>query len=220
MSPIKSKFRQSKYRLVLLVISVAVLGLAAGATAWRIYSVPSSPEYDRLIVLPEPRIIADFALTDQSGMPFSLEDFKGHWSLLFFGFTSCPDICPNTLFQLKQARQLMAEHAKAEDLPRVYLVSVDPERDTPEKLDSYLDYFDPAFFGLTGADEQLKALAFQAGIAYFVEPHRAGDLEYNVDHSASLLLLDPQGRLYGVLPSPHNAEQIADDILVTIRQES
>ena len=206
----------STVRLVILIISVGLLGLAAGATAWRIYSATTTPEPASLIVLPEPRIIADFALTDQGGNAFSLDDFKNRWSLLFFGFTSCPDVCPNTLYQLKQAWQEIGSEEPDAELPQVYLVSVDPERDSPEKLASYLAFFDPTFLGLTGADEQLKALAFQLGVAYRVEPHSPGNVEYNVDHSASLLLLDPEARLYGVFPAPHDTGKIAEDILNTI----
>ena len=114
----------SKARLVLLIIVVGLLGLATGATAWRYFSAPSIPERSSLIVLPEPRIIADFALTDQDGNAFNLADFKGHWSVLFFGFTSCPDVCPNTLYQLKQARQEMLASLAGDELPKIYLVSV------------------------------------------------------------------------------------------------
>ena len=204
-------------RSKLLIFSLAMLGLVAGATAWRIYETRISPVPEALIVLPEPRVIADFTLTDQSGEPFSLDDFRGHWSLLFFGFTSCPDVCPNTLYQLTQAKTLMQKQANSGQVPRIYLVSVDPERDTPDKLAEYLHYFDPTITGLTGPDEQIKALAVQLGIAYFIEPHDDGNLQYNVDHSASLLLLDPAGQLFGVLPAPHEANRIANDVLTAIR---
>jgi protein SCO1/2 len=172
-----------------------------------------------MIVLPEPRNTADFALTDQNGNPFSLAGFKGHWSVLFFGYTSCPDVCPNTLYQLQQARQLMLQQQAADKIPRIYLVSVDPARDTPQKLAEYLHYFDPAFIGLSGEEHQLQALALQLGVVFFVEPHAQGSVQYNVDHSASLLVLDPQGRLHGVMPVPYQASSIAHDVLTVISQE-
>jgi protein SCO1/2 len=208
-------------RLLLLLISFALLGIAAGVTAWRVTGAHKPGATSSLIVLPEPREIKDFALLDQSGKPFTLDDFQGHWSLVFFGFTSCPDVCPNTLYQLQQARQLIlaedrSAHAGA-DIPQVYLVTVDPERDTPQKLSAYLGYFDPAFAGLTGSPEQLQALAFQLGIAFFVEPHTPDKLQYNVDHGASMLLLDPRGRLHAVLPAPHDAARIARDVLAVTR---
>ncbi|HLF29538.1 MAG TPA: SCO family protein [Xanthomonadales bacterium] len=208
----------SNARFILLAISLGLLCLAAGATAWRIYEARQSNTNDSLILLPEPRIIADFALVDQHNGHFSLDGFKGHWSLLFFGFTTCPDVCPNTLYQLQQARKVMLAKMPESTVPQIYLVSVDPERDTPPKLAAYLGYFDPAFTGLTGAAEQLQALAYQLGVAYFIEPHETGDPEYHVDHSASLLLLNSDAQLLGVLPPPHESSAIAQAVMTVIRQ--
>ena len=204
-------------RFLVLCVSLGLFCLAAGVTAWRLYMAGKLATTESLILLPEPRIIADFALVDERNEPFSLAGLKGHWSLLFFGFTACPDACPNTLYQLQQARRLMLEHADEAQIPQIYLVSVDPERDTPQKLAAYLDYFDPAFTGLTGEDIQLQALALQLGIAYFVEPHDTGDTEYTVDHSASLLLLNPEAQLQGVLPAAQEAAGIAQAVLTVIR---
>jgi len=205
-------------RLVILFTSLGLLCLAAGATAWRYFAVQTAPPAGSLILLPEPRIIADFALVNHHGEPFSLEQFKGHWSVLFFGFTACPDICPNTLYQLQQARKQMLEDGNPAEIPQIYLVSVDPERDAPEKLADYLSYFDPAFIGLTGDEAQLKALTLQLGIAYFIEPHDPGYLEYSVDHSASLLLLNPDAQLLGVLPAALDAADIARAIEAAVRR--
>ncbi len=211
------KLSHVNVRLSLLLFSFALLGLAAGVTAWRVIAAQQHNTVDSIIVLPDAKEIQDFVLTDQSGNLFRLDGFKGHWSLVFFGFTSCPDVCPNTLYQLQQARQLLLDERAASDIPRIYLVTVDPERDKPEKLAAYLAYFDPAFSGLTGTQEQLLALTTQLGIAFFVEPHNPDTLQYTVDHSASLLLLDPLGRLYAVLPAPHDAARIARDVLTVIR---
>ena len=205
-------------RVAVLCISLALLCLAAGATAWHLYVARKWQQSESLILLPEPRIIADFNLVDQRGEPFSLEQFKGHWSLLFFGFTACPDACPNTLYQLQQARKLMLNEEDASQIPQIYFVSIDPERDTPQKLAAYLGYFDPAFTGLTGENAQLNALALQLGVAHFVEPHEPGDAEYTVDHSASLLLLNPDAKLQGVLPAAQEAALIAQAVMTVIRQ--
>jgi protein SCO1 len=212
--------RQLNGRLIVLFLSLALLALAAGATAWRMFAASKHPATEYMIVLPEPRQIAPVALLDQSGQAFTHDGFKGHWSLVFFGFTSCPDVCPNTLYQLQQVRQQwLEEHADAE-FPQVYLVTVDPERDTAQKLAAYLAYFDPGFIGLTGAAEHVQALAAQLGIAVFVEPHEPEDPEYTVDHGASLLLLDPLGQFYAVIPAPFDATRAARDILTVIRRES
>ena len=210
---------QAKAVTVFLAISLALLGVAAGISLWRIHEARKWDSLQSLVLLPEPRVIADFVLEDHNGNPFSLQNFKGHWSLLFFGYTSCPDVCPNTLFQLQQARQLMLQRMAADEIPQIYLVSVDFERDTQLKLAEYLRYFDPAFVGLRGEEEQMRALTLQLGVVYFIEPHEKGVTRYQVDHSASLLLLDPQGRLRGILPAPHEASHIEHDVLTVIRQQ-
>jgi len=211
--------RQSKTAIIFLAISLALLGVAAGISLWRIHEARKWASLESLVLLPEPRVIADFTLTDHNGNPFSLKDFEGHWSLLFFGYTSCPDICPSTLFQLQQARQLMLQNAAGNEIPQIYLVSVDFERDTQQKLAEYLHYFDSSFVGLRGEEKQMRALALQLGVVYFIEPHEDGAVQYQVDHSASLLLIDPQGRLEGILPAPHEAKRIAQDVMTVIRQE-
>jgi protein SCO1 len=204
---------------VLLVISLAVLGLMAGALAWRVLDRGAAPAAERLIVLPQPRAIADFALQDHHGQPFSLDDFRGRWSVLFFGFTSCPDICPDTLYQLQQARSRLADRLPPEQVPAIYLVSVDPERDTPARLADYLAFFDREFTGLTGEDPQLRALTMQLGVMYHIAPHEEGDTGYLVDHSASLLVLDREAQLYGVLRAPHEADAIVSDLTGLLRRE-
>lgn len=205
--------RSTHLQFLILALGIAMLSLLAGTLLWRSFQAQDTPAQPSLLLLPEPRAIADFSLVDQRGKPFSRKELEGNWSLLFFGFTSCPDICPNTLFQLQQARQILLEEVAETELPRFYLVSVDPERDTPEKLASYLDYFDPAFTGLSGADEQLRALSLQLGIAYHVSAHEPGATDYNVDHSAALLLLNTEAQLVGVMPAPHDGARIARDLI-------
>jgi len=199
-------------RLVLLVSSLGILSILSGALFFKLLQTRGQPDLQSLIVLPQTRIVADFILLDESARDFSLAEFQGRWSLLFFGFTSCPDICPNTLYQLQQVRADLAGHLADDELPIIYLVSVDPGRDTPEKLAQYLSYFDPAFKGLTGDDRQLRALTMQLGIAYHVAEHDDDNMEYAVDHSASLILLNPQAQMYGVFPAPHQAEFILHDL--------
>lgn len=198
--------------MIVLAVSIGILGLMAGALAWRAFEARTPQAPAALIVLPEPRTVADFALEDHHGQPFSLAGFRGRWSILFFGFTNCPDVCPNTLYVLQQARSRLQQDFPAEALPAVYLVSVDPERDSAERMAGYLGHFDPSFTGLTGDDAQLRALTMQLGVMYHIEPHAAGALDYGVDHSASLLLLDPEGRLFGVFSAPHDADRIAAEL--------
>lgn len=203
-------------RFILLAASLAILAALSGALFFKLLQLRGQESLQALIVLPEAKVVADFELYDETGRKFTLADFKGHWSVLFFGFTSCPDICPNTLYQLQQVRAKLAEDLPETKLPRFFLVSVDPGRDSPGKLAEYLAFFDPEFKGISGADPQLRALTMQLGIAYHVAEHGEADEDYAVDHSASLVLLDQQARLYGVLPAPHQVESISHDLLQVI----
>jgi len=202
----------SQFRFPLLVLAVAFVSVVAGVLLWRVTQAPKPPENPTILLLPEPRSFDDFTLVDHRGQPFTRKDFEGHWSVLFFGFTSCPDICPNTLFQFGITRKQLLEKLDAAELPRFYLVSVDPERDTPEKLASYLAYFDPEFIGISGADSELRTLSIKLGIAYHIAPHEPGAEDYTVDHSASVLLLNPAAQLAGVLPAPVDGTQMARDL--------
>ncbi|MDZ4730542.1 MAG: SCO family protein [Xanthomonadales bacterium] len=203
-------------RFFLLAASLALLAALSGALFFKTLQMRGQNNLQSLIVLPEAKTIADFALIDESGQPFSLGDFKDRWSLLFFGFTNCPDICPNTLYQLQQVRKELLGKLDASEMPVIYLVSVDPDRDTPQKLAEYLSFFDPALKGLTGDDRQLRALTMQLGIVYHVAEHDAEDKEYAVDHSASLVLLSPQATLFGVFPAPQQIGSMSHDLLQVI----
>lgn len=199
-------------RLILLTLVVALLSAAAGVSLWRLTSAEPAPAFASLLVLPEPRVLADFSLVDQDGKPFSLERLRGRWSLLFFGFTRCPDICPSTLYDLQQVSRDLDAGAGGAAPWQVIFVSVDPERDSPAQLNAYVSFFDPRFLGVTGAPEQLAPLALQIGVAFRIEEHAAGSQDYAVDHSASVFLTDPQGRLHGVFPAPHDADAMTRDL--------
>lgn len=149
----------------------------------------------------EPRQISEFVMIDHLGDPVGLSNLKGGWSLLFFGFTTCPDVCPTTLSVLNDAMRGL------EEPPAVVMVSVDPDRDTPERLAQYVPAFNPDFIGYTGTFEETVKLAEQLNIAFGKVP---GDVpgSYLVDHSASLVLIDPGGRYAGFIKAPHNASNI------------
>jgi protein SCO1/2 len=161
-------------------------------------------------VLPKPVEIAPFLLTDHKGQAFTKETLKGRWTLLFFGYTSCPDVCPATLAVITQASRLL-EEPSSQVRPRVVFVSVDPERDTPQRLAEYVAYFSPDFIGATGSEAQLQALTRPLGIAYLRSSLTAPGGGYLVDHSATILMLDPQGRLRALTSPPHDPAAIARD---------
>ncbi|MBT8051264.1 MAG: SCO family protein [Gammaproteobacteria bacterium] len=197
--------------LYIALVLVAVISAMTGALVWRAVEDRGSGEQPALLVLPEPREIPPFELVDQEGDAYGPDRLRGQWSMLFFGFTHCPDICPGTLFDLQQlqARLEKEGHSLA---TQVVFVSVDPERDTPDRLKNYVTYFSPEFIGVTGSHEQLLPLTRKLGIAYRISVHEDGAAEYTVDHSASVLLMDPQGRLYGVFPAPLDITAMAAEL--------
>lgn len=150
----------------------------------------------------EPRVVSDFDMTNHLGEPVNLNSLRGGWSLIFFGFTTCPDICPTTLSVLSESVKEMAS------TPRVIMVTVDPERDTSERLSQYVPAFHPDFAGYRGTFDETVKLAEQLNVAFGKIPGPQAD-SYTMDHTASLVLMDPQGRYAGFLKAPHNAQNIA-----------
>lgn len=208
---------KTNYRLIALAMIVGILSAVGGISFWNVMQGPQQPSTASLMVLPEPRVITDFALIDDRGQPFTLENLRGQWTLMFFGFTNCPDVCPSALYDLNLVTEKLKE-LRGDESPgtQVVFMSVDPERDTPEKLSEYLGYFNPGFIGVTGTREQLAPLTMQLGIAYEIEEHEPGAEKYNVYHSVSFLLTDPEGMLYGVFPAPHDADKMASDLVAAI----
>ncbi len=145
----------------------------------------------------KPRIFKDFQLTDHSGKPFSLDNLQDRWTLMFFGFTYCPDICPTTMATINDLMATLDSDIR--DNTQVVLVSVDPARDTVEKLSQYVPYFNPDFIGVTGEFLQIKRLATQLNIAF--NKVTLGD-SYTVDHSANVVLINPKGHYHGFFKSP------------------
>jgi protein SCO1/2 len=158
-----------------------------------------------IVLLPQSRSLPSLTLTDQNGQALQVDQLKHKWSLLFFGYTFCPDICPATLAQLRQLQGMLPTEAK--DKLRVVLVTVDPHRDTPEQLKQYLGFFDPAFLGLTGSQEDLQKLAAAVSIPYI--PADTSKENYTVDHSGNLVIIGPDGTQRGFIRAPLNNEKLA-----------
>jgi protein SCO1/2 len=195
----------------LLIVAIVLAGILAGAATaqyfWRARGAPLALE--QAVLFSETRALPGFALVDQSGRPFGPEQLRGHWTLLFFGFVNCPDVCPTTLATLAAARKSLADLPDAER-PAVTLVSVDPGRDTPEVLARYVAHFDPSFRGITGSIDAINGLASALGVAVIVGPS-AADGSYAIDHSAAIFLVNPEGRIAALFGTPHEAGTIARD---------
>jgi protein SCO1/2 len=150
----------------------------------------------------------EFVLHDHNGLLRRLSDFRGKAVVLFFGFTHCPDVCPTTLAELAAARRLLA--AEGERV-QVLLVTVDPQRDTPQLLASYVTAFDPTFLGLTGSPQQIAEVAKEFKVIYQKVAGKA-EGDYSMDHSAGSYIFDPDGRLRLYVSYGQGAEVFAHDI--------
>ena len=190
-----------------IVAIVVAIALSAGIFVAVRHQAPA--EYKAAFVLPAPTPLPEFSLIDQYGDVVNVETFKNQWSLVFFGFTHCPDICPATLQVLATARQEL-EAAGQDPLPRIVLVSVDPERDRPEQLRQYVDYFGDDNLGITGNIDELRKLTSGLGI-YFEKQPGAGD-NYAVDHSAAILLFNTDGHFHALFSGQHEIENLVHDV--------
>lgn len=195
-----------------LIIAFAIgLAVATGFFVAMQTQQPAVPT--TAMLLPDPDPVPAFELVDQRGTAIDERVFEGHWDLVFFGFTHCPDICPTTLQVLAAAKSALAEQGVS-PLPRIVLVSVDPERDTPEILDEYVGYFGEGNLGITGSLEEIRTLTKALGI-YF-NKQEGDDENYLVDHSAAVLLIDPEARFSALFSGPHVVSNYVHDLPILI----
>lgn len=155
------------------------------------------------------RMGGDFSMLDQHGQPFSTADLNGKLTLMFFGFTHCPDICPATLFHTVASWKELREHQR--DQVQLVFVSFDPQRDTPEHLKEYLAFFDPSIIGLTGTEEQVADIASGYGVVYMQEQAQPQQ-QYMFSHSDFVYLLDQQGRVRKLFKSDFDQQELLHDV--------
>ena len=197
-----------------LVPALVVVAVAAGAgfLAGRWWPEEPPALEASTALFGEERALPEFALTDHTGGRFTLRNLSEDWTLLFFGYTHCPDVCPITLATMSASLDAIA--ALGGEAPRVVFVSVDPERDTPPGLRSYVSVFRESFLGVTGPHEELTKLTRALGVGYARDGDGPG---YLVEHSAALLLVNPKGRLQAVFGPPHAPDPIARDFIAIRR---
>lgn len=210
MSEVPARQSFAKIILTLTGVLALVIGLWSGQ---HLLQPPPLPQLASGTALPEPRPLTPFTLTDHHGQTFDLARFKGAWTLLFFGYTHCPDVCPTTLATLSGVVKKIAAAGPAQTPLHVVFVSVDPERDTVQHLAEYVPYFNKDFLGVTGAPAQLDAFTAQLNIMHLRNSPTTADGGYTVDHTASILLIDPQARFNAIFSAPHVATAIAQDFL-------
>lgn len=154
------------------------------------------------IVFDNPRIIKDFELVDHHNTAFTRDNLKGKWTLMYFGFTRCPDICPTMLSDLNRMSQKLDETILSQT--QVVMVTADPARDTVEVLGQYIPYFNPHFIGITGEFFPIRALASNLNVAFNKVPLDGKNMEngYTVDHTGNLILINPKGDYHGFFKPP------------------
>lgn len=190
------------------VLCAGVIGLLAG------HYLTSEPDQTQaireagIIVLPQSLELPELHLASTQGQQQATHELTGRWSLVFFGYTFCPDICPTTLAELRQLKKLLP--AATQDKLQIIMVSVDPQRDTTEQLQLYLNYFDPEFIGLTGELTDIQTLSSALSIPFI--PGDTSAPYYTVDHSGNLAIISPDGRQYGFIRAPLDVRKLAEQL--------
>jgi protein SCO1 len=202
----------SRKRSIALAITLGIVAALAGMLLSRMLMkrVENSGAIALVsgTLLDPARPLPTFTLTDHRGREFTNDSLKGRWTLVFFGFTHCPDVCPMTLRMLAQVEKSLSD-LPAEQNPDIVLISVDPKRDSPEQLAKYVSFFNPDFLGVTGSQDALNSLTSQIGVPVAITPTEGE--AYTVDHSAAIFLIDKAGSMRALFSPPHSAQPIADD---------
>lgn len=200
---------------ILVIALAAGLGLLAaqkyfGSTA----GSPRWPETKSITMFPQARTLPAFSLRQSDGTQLASGELNGHWTLVFLGFTYCPDVCPTTLAELAQA-QNQWKSLPDSTRPRVLFVSVDPERDTPTRIGEYAHAFHADTLAATADLPTLENFARSMMFVFQKMPGKNFDKnpdDYSMDHSANIAVLDPQGRMVGFIKPPFQPKAIADDM--------
>jgi protein SCO1/2 len=188
------------------VVMILVVAIAAGTGFWLAHRLDHSvPALTSGTWLPQPRSPGEFSLIDQNNAQFTAARLRGAPTLVYFGYTHCPDVCPVTMLQLAQV-------VKSGVVPglRVVFISVDPARDTPTQLAQYVHAFDPDFIGLTGTAAMLQTVAQRFGVAFLRVDLPGGD--YSMDHSSTLFLMDARGHNVAIFNAPYDVKSLTQDL--------
>jgi len=164
------------------------------------------------VLRPHTTLLKTFTLTDHNEQAFTKNNLKNKWSFVFFGYTHCPDICPTTLFTLKQINKSLKKHPQATSNIQVIFVSIDPKRDNPKNLKKYVTYFNKDFIAVTGSADNINSFAKQFSAAYIKEETNTSG-EYLMSHASSIFLVDPKMRLVASFSPPHDSATIKSQYL-------
>lgn len=192
---------------------LAALFALAMLVTWLLVKPSSPPAELQGVLRSDYRPLAQFHLQSRSHGPIQREDLLGKWTFVFFGYLSCPDVCPNTLHELGAFRSLLDDAGgAAADAAQVLFVSVDPERDSEEALASYVAHFDRRFIGATAGKAAIERFARQFGAGYVFEEETAPG-QYGVAHTSAVFLVDPHARIVATFSQPHYASTLLSQYL-------
>jgi len=199
--------RPVKLPLIIITVFAIVLGITSSIFFLK-------PDTVRLQALTwfgaQAKPLPEFELTDHNNQPFNNKTLQGQWDLLFFGYTNCPDICPDSLQMLNNVVSRIDDPQLLKKL-RISFISIDPERDNLDKLRNYVTYFNPDFISARADIENLTPLTSALGILHTIDKEEDTET-YDVSHSGALALIDPQGRYTGVFSPPHDSNKLAHDL--------
>lgn len=190
-----------------LSVSILLGAVLLAVTAIFVLRQTNLPEIETGTLLAQPQTLPQFEFLDHHGETITRSDLTGQWSLLFTGFTSCPDICPATLYVLNALDKRLRAN---EDEFRMILLSIDPERDTPEVMAQYLDLFSSSLTGITGSLSGIEQFCDEIGMSFIHIPGTAG--RYTVEHSGAIVLIDPRARISGYFRPPFDPDLMALDL--------
>lgn len=202
----------------------AVLGIAALMTGIFVSQhlhfnkkIDVSQLSDNSTYLENPRTVNQFSLTGIDQKVFDNASLQGQWTIMFFGFTNCGYLCPTTMAELGKMYRILDEQG-VKNLPRVVMISIDPERDTLDKLGQYVTSFNNNFYGARGEESSIMAMTREMGIAYAKVANKDGSdpQNYDVQHSGALILFNPQGELNAFFTTPHRADLLAKDYALLV----
>ena len=193
-----------------LTVMVIAVSLYVNKMTTKVYLSNEQLKDLGLYLIDPARNLGSFNLTDSNGKEFLPNNFEGKWNVLFFGFAFCPDICPITMSMLSRIEKEI--DSQELDKIRIFLVTVDPDRDSPDQLKVYLENFSENFIGLTGGLDQIYNFATRVN-APFSPISNSKDPHYTVDHTGSIILINPEGNYAGFFRAPHNQDDIKKAIL-------
>ena len=206
-------YQSKKIRYTVLALS-AVCALFAGAYISLQFSKPAKIDPSKFhgTVLSQPREINEFNLDGTDNKPFNNQSLNGQWTMVFFGFTNCGYVCPTTMAELGKFYKNL-EQQGVKKLPRVVMISIDPERDSQDKLETFVTAFDPHFYGARGSKDVVQSMTKELGVVYakIALNGQLTDDTYDIEHTGTVLLFNPKGQLSAFFTSPQNASLMAED---------